>query len=130
MAVASPFGRSSFVNLPFTVREKNNGVPEPEAKGVPVLEGCFAVEAFESLLATGLDGEKVATPDVLGSLGEVDLGVGEFDKSSGSQPTSRGVIGLCIPGTYPGNRGTGDVFREPEDVPEITPGVEEVVDAR
>jgi len=94
-----------------------------------VLESCFAVEALESRRTILVDDEEgmITEPDIPGSRGETALGVVALvDWSSDSKPASRGVIGLCMPGMYPGSLGVGEVFLESEYIP----GAGEVAESR
>lgn len=67
------------------------------------------VESRRRGLLEARDGEVALS--VLGIRGDVARGVEEDDvgTSSGSKFASRGVMGLGIPGMYPGSRGVGEV---------------------
>ena len=108
--VSEPCRSSVGVYLPFKLLDRNP--PGPMERGVPVRDGCFAVEALESRRAN----EELVTFTVLlklpfrGSLGDVARGV--VENCSSVSRVSCGVMGRCIPGMYPGIRGVGDILFE------------------
>lgn len=114
------------MNLPLTVLEKKGG-GDGALIGVLVREGCLAVDAFESRRPSLDDAGTTIDVDIPGSRGDLALGVValvDWSSWSDSSPASRGVIGRCMPGIYPGNLGVGEVVRELEYIP----GAGEVVD--